>query len=123
MKGMAAHPIQFDEEAMNFKDTATRFERAESGTDSFKMLAKDAYQAMKDDPGNAGLYFVIGVAAQSYVRRYEDQGVAPEFADKAKAILVGYNAKIVEALAGDAGTRLRLLGEVALDYEWQVQDF
>ena len=57
------------------------------------------------------------------MRRYADQGVAPEFADKAKAILGGYNAKIVEALAADAGTRLRLLGEVALDYEWQVQDF
>ena len=108
---------------MNFQDTATRFERAESGTDSFKILAKDAYQAMKDDAANAGLYFVIGVAAQSYVRRYEDQGVAPEFADRAKAILVGYHAKILPALAADAATRLRLLGEVAVDYEWLVQDF
>jgi hypothetical protein len=108
---------------MNFQDAAARFERAESGTDSFKMLFKDAFQAMKDDAPNAGLYFVIGVAAQAYVLKYEDQGVTPEFADRAKALLVGFNAKIVQALASDPATRLRLLGEVAADYEWQVHDF
>ncbi|MBT2323385.1 hypothetical protein J7E62_13620 [Variovorax paradoxus] len=108
---------------MSFQDAAARFERAESGTDSFKILSRDAFQQMKNDPPNAGLYFVIGIAAQAYVRKYEDQGVTPEFADRAKAILVGYNARLVEALAADAPTRLRLLGEVAIDYEWQVHDF
>lgn len=117
--------FEFDkyEVAMSFQDAAARFERAESGTDSFKILSRDAFQAMKDDAPNAGLYFVIGIAAQSYVRQYEDQGVTPEFADRAKAILVGYDAKIVQALAADPATRLRLLGEVAVDYEWQVHDF
>jgi hypothetical protein len=108
---------------MSFKDIAARFEHAESGTDSFKTLFRDAFQLMKSDPPNAGLYFVIGIAAQAYVRKYEDQGVAPEFADQAKVILVGYNARIVEALSADAAMRLRLLGEVAIDYEWRVNDF
>jgi Tat protein secretion system quality control protein TatD with DNase activity len=108
---------------MNFQDVAARFERAESGSDSFKTLFRDAFDQMRIDADNAGLYFVIGIAAQSYVRRYEDQGVDPEFADKAKAILVGYNTKLVQALASDATTRLRLLGEVAIDYEWHQPDF
>ena len=108
---------------MNFQDIEERFERAQSGTDSFKILFKEAFQLMTSDPDNAGLYFVIGIAAQAYVRKYEDQGVMPEFADHAKTILAGYNTKIVQALASDAVTRLRLLGEVAVDYEWNMPDF
>jgi hypothetical protein len=108
---------------MSFQEVAARFAQAESGTDSFKSLSKDAFQLMKSDPGNAGLYFAIGIAAQAYVRKYEDQGVTPEFADRAKAIFVGYNTKIVEGLASDAAARLRFLGEVVIDYEWHVHDF
>lgn len=108
---------------MNFQDAAERFERTESGTDSFKNLSKAAFDQMKSDPDNAGLYFLIGTAARAYVRCYEDQGVAPEFADRAKATLVAYNTKIVQALASDANTRVRLLGEVAIDYEWNLPDF
>ncbi len=108
---------------MNFQDIATRFEHAESGTDSAKVLFKDAFNMMKSDPENAGLYFVIGSAARAYVRAYEDQGISPEFADRAKITMVGFNAKINLALNADAATRLRLLGEVAIDYEWNVRDF
>ena len=108
---------------MSFPDIARRFEQASSGTDSFKTLYHDVFDLMKSDPANAALYFVIGSAARSYVRRYEDQGIAPEFADRAKATLVGFNAKIVECLSADAATKLRLLGEVAIDYEWNVVDF
>ena len=108
---------------MSFQEISMRFARAESGTDSFKLLYKDCYQLMKSDPDNAGLYFVVGVAAQAYVRGYEDQGVSSEFADHAKAILVGYNNRLVQALGADPATRLRVLGEVAIDYEWDVHDF
>ncbi len=108
---------------MNFQDAAEEFSRAESGTDSFKVLHKKVLQQMKIDPVNAGSYFVIGVAAHAYVLRYEDQGVTPEFADRSKATLVDFNTKIVRALASDAITRLRLQGEVAFDYEWNTPDF
>ena len=108
---------------MNFQDIAAHFERTESSTDSFKTLSKGAFELMKSDPSNAGMYFVIGIAAQSYVRRYEDQGITPEFSDHAKSILTGYNTKIVQALASDASTQLRLLSEVAIDYEWNISDF
>ena len=108
---------------MDFKQIAARFEHAESGTDAFKAFYKDAFELMKADPDNAGLYFVVAVAGHSYVRAYEDQGVTPEFADAAKATLAGLNAKLLRALASDPQERLRLLGEVANEYEWNVSGF
>jgi hypothetical protein len=69
------------------------------------------------------LYFVIGVVAQAYVRRYEDEAVPVELANHTKERLEGFNAKIIEGLAADAATRLRLLGEVAADYQLRVTEF
>ena len=108
---------------MNYQDIAKRFEEANSGSESFKKLFKDAFLTMKSDPENACLYFVVGVAARAYVRKYEDQAISAEFADHTHSIFVGYNAKICEALASDPATRLRLLSEVAIDYEWNVISF
>lgn len=108
---------------MNFHDAATRFSEAESGTDNFKLLAHDAFALMQSDAGNASLYFVIGIAAQAYVRKYEDQGVSGEFADRARATMVALNATITEALAADAEARLRLASEAAVQYYFQVSDF
>ncbi len=108
---------------MNFQETAARFENSAGGSDDFKLLYKDVFQLMGSDSENAALYFVVGIAAQSYVTRYEDQGVTSEFADSAKAILVGFNRKIGEALSADAKTRLRLLGEVASEYQFEVHAF
>lgn len=108
---------------MNFDESAGRFERAESGTDSFKLLYKDAFRLMKEDASNAAFYFVIGVAAHGYVVQYEDQGVTPESADKAKDILVGFNRKISEALRSAPDVGLSLLGEVTADYQFNVHDF
>ena len=92
---------------MAFQDIAQRFDSAPSGTDAFKSFYKDAFALMKTDPDNAGLYFVVGIAAQSYVRTYEDQGISGDFA----------------ALALEPQKRLQLLGEVAIAYEWDVHDF
>lgn len=108
---------------MNFHEICSKFADASSGSDAFKVFYRDAFQLMKIDPENAGLYFVVGIAAQSFVRMYEDQGVTTEFADAAKATLVKLNAEIVEALATNPEKRLRLLGEVAIDYEWNVSAF
>lgn len=108
---------------MAFQDIAQRFDSAPSGTDAFKSFYKDAFDLMKTDLDNASLYFVVGIAAQSYVRTYEDQGISAEFADSAKATLSGFNAKLVEALGAEPQIRLRLLGEVAIDYEWNVHTF
>ena len=108
---------------MNFQEAAARFEQSGAGTDDFKRLSKDAFELMSDDAGNAGLYFVIGVVAHSYVTQYEDQGVSGEFSDQAKAVLVGFNRKINQALASDAATRLELLGEVASEYQLRVHEF
>lgn len=108
---------------MNFQDSAAQFERSGGGTDDFKRLYKDAFELMKSDAANAGLYFVIGVAAHAYVIRYEDQAVTTELAESAKATLVGFCRKICTALAADPTTRLTLLGEVASDYQFRVTTF
>lgn len=108
---------------MTFEKEAARFEAAESGTDSFKLLYKAAFRLMTEDPANAAFYFVIGVAGHGYVMQYEDQGVSPESADKAKAIVVGFNKKIEQALASTPDVGLRILGEVTSDYQLNVHDF
>jgi hypothetical protein len=108
---------------MTFDDEANRFETAESGTDSFKLLYKAAFNLMTQDPAHAAFYFVIGVAAHGYVMQYEDQGVSPEFADKAKATVVDFNKKISQALAAPPDVGLRLLGEVTSDYQFNVREF
>ncbi len=52
---------------MTFKAITQRFAQSESGSDSFKQFYKEAFDLMKADPDNAGLYFVVGIAAQTYV--------------------------------------------------------
>ena len=108
---------------MNFVEAASRFEASESGTDSFKLLYKAAFSLMTQDTENAALYFVIGVAAHAYVINYEDQGVSPDFADRAKTVMLAFNSKIAEALKSDPPARLRILGEVASDYQFNVHEF
>lgn len=108
---------------MTFKEIAQRFERSESGSDSFKLFYKEVFELMKTDTQNAGLYFVVGIAAQTYVIKYEDQAVDPGFADRAKATLEGFNRRLLESLGKNADERLRTLGEVAVDYEWKVDAF
>ena len=109
--------------ATMFDEEASRFAQAESGTDSFKLLYKAAFALMTQEPANAAFFFVIGVAAHGYVTQYEDQGVSPEAADKAKATLVAFNKKIAQALASKPDVGLRLLGEVTSDYQFKVHDF
>ncbi len=108
---------------MTFKEITERFARSESGSDSFKSFYKDAFELMKTDPDNAGLYFVVGIAAQTYVIKYEDQAVDPDFADRAKATLEGFNKRLLEALDADPAERLRVLGNVAVEYQWHVDAF
>jgi len=108
---------------MSFQDIAAQFAAAESGTDSFKRLYKDSFHLAETEVENAGAYFVIAVIAQAYVRRYEDEAVPTELANRAKALLERFNAKVVEGLKSDAAMRLRLLGEVANEYQAKVTDF
>jgi heme oxygenase len=108
---------------MTFKEISDRFSNDLSGSDAFKALYRGAFDLMKVDVGNAGLYFVIGVAAQAFVQKYEDQGITAEFADNAKATMVALTAKIVAALDVEPAQRLRMLGEVATEYEWNVTVF
>lgn len=108
---------------MTFNDIAGTFEQGLSGTDQFKAFYKSAFQLMKSDPENAALYFVVGVAAQAYVMRYEDQAVEPALADSAKATLVEFNDRLLRALSQGPEERLRAASSVAADYEWNVRKF
>lgn len=108
---------------MTFNELAQRFDQTNSGTDAFKFFYRDAFALMKGDRDNAGIYFLAGVAAQSFVRTYEDQGITTEFADAAKATMSALNAKLLTALASEPAQRLKLLGEAACDYQLDVHDF
>ncbi|PKO62917.1 MAG: hypothetical protein CVU24_01745 [Betaproteobacteria bacterium HGW-Betaproteobacteria-18] len=108
---------------MKFSEIAQVFEEGFAGTDQFKELSKKAFQLMKSDPENAALYYVVGVAAHAYVMRYEDQGVDPELANRAKEVLVGFSKRIVAALPQDASQRLQTASAIAIDYEWNVREF
>lgn len=108
---------------MTFQEIADQFSRSAGGTDQFKALYRGCFELMKTDTDQAVAYFVIGVAAQSYVRRYEDQGVPVEAAERAKMLLVSFNDRVLAALAQEPALRLKSLGRVAIDYEWGVEDF
>ena len=108
---------------MDLHDLTQRFNNSLSGTDAFKDLYKGAFGLMKSDTPNAALYFVLAIAAQAFVRKYEDQGITGEFVDSAKATMAAFSAKALDALASDPEERLRLLSEIAYDYEWNTHDF
>lgn len=108
---------------MSFAEIAQVFENGPSGTDQFKAFYRNAFQLMKTDPDNAALYFIVGIAGQAYVLRYEDQGVDPELADRAKATLVNFNRRLVNALQQGSTERLLAASSVAIDYEWEVKEF
>jgi len=108
---------------MNFRQITDQFNDSSLGTDAFKMLYRSAFDLMKADADNASLYFVIGTAARAFVLRYEDQGLSSEFVDEAKATMRRMNETILSALASEPAGRLRLLSEVAMDYEWNVTAF
>ncbi|HYP85201.1 hypothetical protein [Variovorax sp.] len=108
---------------MTFTEIAETFAQAPSGTDGFKAFGRSALQLMKTDPENAALYFVVGIAAQAYVFKYEDQGVDPELADKAKDTLVEFNQRLLSALSKGPAERLSAANSVAIDYEWNVREF
>ncbi len=108
---------------MSFEEVSRQFAQSESGTDSFKILFRRAFELMQEDAPNAALYFVIGIAAQAYVRRYEDEGVTSDFANKTKKTFEAFNAKILHGLQADPATRLALAGEVANEYEHHITNF
>jgi hypothetical protein len=108
---------------MSFEEVSRQFAQSESGTDSFKILFRRAFELMQEDAPNAALYFVIGIAAQAYVRRYEDEGVTSDFANETKKTLEAFNAKILRGLQSDPATRLVLAGEVANEYEHRITTF
>ena len=108
---------------MTFAHIAQQFADAQSGSDSFKQLYESAFELMQEDAENAGLYFVVGIAAQTYVVKHEDQAVAPDFADRAKASMERFNSRVAAALAMPATERLRALGDIAIDYQWHEDAF
>ena len=50
---------------MSFEEVSRQFAQSESGTDSFKILFRRAFELMQENAPNAALYFVIGIATQA----------------------------------------------------------
>ncbi|GBU09950.1 hypothetical protein AwWohl_10880 [Gammaproteobacteria bacterium] len=108
---------------MNFQEIATEFKESAPGTDSFKRLYKSCFEIMLLDPSNASLYFVIGIASQAYVVRYEDQAISNEFAEKSKKTLDIFIDKILIALKSDNEQKILILNEITSHYQLNNNDF
>lgn len=108
---------------MDFKTVSEIFLESSIGTDSFRELYKNSFLLMKEDQENAIIYHLIGTMARSYVLVYDDQPIKPENALKSKALFEHYNNKILKALEGDAESRLKIVSEIAIEYQNDIHDF
>ena len=108
---------------MDFTAIAEKFSTSSAGTDSFKELHKNLSLLIAKDNENAALYFVLAIIAQAYVRRYEDQAVPSDFAQRVKARFLNFIEKIQHGLASDSATRLTMLNEITCEYELTIAEF
>ncbi|ESK37257.1 hypothetical protein P256_02312 [Acinetobacter nectaris CIP 110549] len=104
---------------MKFHLIFESFKNSANGTDSFKQLKSQCELAIKD-PNlelEASALLLIYSFSKNYVLLYEDQEVAPLFAEKVKAQLVGYMTEIDLALSTeDTHLILASLNSVSKQY-------
>lgn len=108
---------------MTFEAIKERFALAGTGTDAFRELYNGLFELMNTDKDNAVAYFLLGVAARSYVLRYDDQAVDPDFAEQSKQTMSTFVEKIAFALRQPAIEKMKIVSEVASDYHWKVSNF
>lgn len=103
---------------MKFSDAVTHFSQSLPGTDSYVKLRKSMQELIKLDPSNASVYFLIFGFARTYVMLYEDQEVAPHFAEDNQKVMVHYLTILHDALVkGDASSLYDALNRVVNEYE------
>ncbi|MCB7495327.1 hypothetical protein [Klebsiella pneumoniae] len=88
---------------MTFEEIKERFAGAGTGTDAFRGLYNETFELMNADKENAAVYFLIGVAARSYVLRYDDQAVDPDFAEQSKQTMSALVDKIAFCTSSTSG--------------------
>ncbi|STV85514.1 Uncharacterised protein [Klebsiella michiganensis] len=108
---------------MTFDEIKERFAGAGTGTDAFRGLYNETFELMNADKENAAVYFLIGVAARSYVLRYDDQAVDPNFAEQSKQTMSALVDKIAFALHQPAEDKIKIASEVASEYHWESHQF
>ena len=108
---------------MTFDEIKERFAGAGTGTDAFRGLYNETFELMNADKENAAVYFLIGVEARSYVLRYDDQAVDPNFAEQSKQTMSALVDKIAFALHQPAEDKMKIASEVASEYHWKVTSF
>ncbi|MCC8378165.1 MULTISPECIES: hypothetical protein [Xenorhabdus] len=108
---------------MIFDEIKDRFASAGIGTDAFRELYRETFDLMNEDKDNAVIYFLVGVAARSYVLRYDDQEVDPDFAEQSKILMEGFVEKIALSLKQSFEKRIKIASEVASDYHWKTSSF
>ncbi len=102
---------------MNFSESIARFAGQAPGTDSFLDIKNAMQLLIQQDPAHASGYFLIYGFARAYVLLYEDQGIAPEFAQAAKQQLLSYMQRLEQAFStNDAGAQLEALNWIVNDY-------
>lgn len=102
---------------MNFPDLIQRFTAQAPGTDSFLEVKEGALALVSSDSRHAAAYFLVYGFARSYVLLYEDQGIAPAFAETAKTQLLSYMTRLDAAFAtGAAQDLVDAMNWIVLDY-------
>ena len=104
---------------MIFQSVFENFQVLSNGTDAFKQLKVECEQSIKDSKDQldyAALFFIYGFA-KNYVLLYEDQAISPEFAKKAKDLLLRYMHDLNEALISqDTSLILSTLNQISKNH-------
>ncbi len=103
---------------MTFSDVVKSFATSLPGTDTYVKLRQSMQTLVQNDPANASVYFLIFGFARTYVMLYEDQEVAPQFAEENQKLMLSYLTILEAALKkGDAQSVYSALNHVVNEYE------
>lgn len=94
-------------------EITSAFEARNPGVASFETFAADCMAAMKDDPANAAVYLLLGLAARQTYDRYADQPLTVDAANESKSRMVALARKAEAAIGGDTAGQIALLNEMA----------
>lgn len=103
---------------MTFFDAVAVFAKSLPGTDAYVKLRQAMQQLIKDDVKHAAVYFLVFGFARTYVMLYEDQEVAPTFAEDNHNILISYLMVLQDALKqNDSAAIYDAMNLVVNEYE------
>ena len=102
---------------MTITDAKNQFESTPACTEAFKKLSVEMRHLIEHDIVNAASYLIIYEISWHYFISFEDQGLEPKVAEKAKRQMLGYlNSFEPHIVAGEWVEVYKALGNVSNDY-------